>query len=501
MRGERHDPLRPPIEITPAHYVPTPPSGPFHVVGAAWKSLPSSLRLKVVAIVHILIQVRPAPDFTAAVIESPGKQSVSDVVGDIPGVELDHSYLPVAMPAPIPAATDGDRWSLRQAMTFSLEPDEASVLVRGEIADDESGMRLAQLLAARRDIVAVFADPIIEAMPVCPGDPPLGTWTDVATNLHVADLQTYGMDGSGVAVAVVDTGINSGHLATVGSAITVDQARSWSPSTVAHSPGGFKVHHGTMCAFDVGIAAPRAELLDIAVLLSKRQATTDMEALTSDAIAAYAHLRTVLDAMPEETRALVVTNSWGCYSPSWDYPPGHPGNYSDNLLHPFNIAVAALERAGADILFAAGNCGSECPSPKCKYENRSIGGANSHPKVLSVGGVDVTGKRVGYSSQGPGRLDAKKPDICAYTHFMGSGYAGAKKPDSGTSAACPVAAGVLAALRTLCPSVQVSPEQVRQMFHRSASDPSGLGFTDDYGYGIVDVPGLLKMLNTQGVIQ
>jgi subtilisin family serine protease len=248
-----------------------------------------------------------------------------------------------------------------------------------------------------------------------------------------------------------------------------------------------------MCAFDALIAAPQATLLDVAVLLSKRQGSNLVEGLLSDAVAAYAHLAGVLSSLPEEGRSLVVSNSWGSYSPRWDFPPGHPGNYSDNKAHPFNIIVASLESAGADILFAAGNCGRDCPAGRCEYTERPIGGANSHAGVLSIGGVDVTAERVGYSSQGPGRLTGRKPDLCAYTHFTGS-KVDPKEPDSGTSAACPVAAGVVAAVRTEFSTLQLSPAQLRTILRRTADDRSASGFDYDYGYGVIDVPRLLAAL-------
>jgi subtilisin family serine protease len=197
--------------------------------------------------------------------------------------------------------------------------------------------------------------------------------------------------------------------------------------------------------------------------------------------------------MPAEHRALIISNSWGSFSPRWDFPPGHPGNYSDNRAHPFNIIVASLEQAGADILFAAGNCGRECPDRRCEYPTLPIGGANSHPQVLSVGGVDVTRERVGYSSQGPGRLAERKPDLCAYTHFDGS-KAFAGRPDSGTSAACPVAAGVVAAIRTTVPATQLPPAQLRTLLRRTADDRSTVGYDYDYGYGVIDVDGVLRAL-------
>src|SRR5437764_173730 len=146
---------------------------------------------------------------------------------------------------------------------------------------------------------------------------------------------------------------------------------------------------------------------------------------------------------------LGVSNSGGIFDPSWDFPVGSPGNYSDNPAHPFNIIVGSLAQAGADILFAAGNCGRDCPDSRCRFGNaRPINGANSHPQVISVAGIDVRRRRVGYSSQGPGRLADQKPDVSSYTHFLGSEAEGAGEADSGTSAACPVMAGVVGAMRT-----------------------------------------------------
>ena len=47
--------------------------------------------------------------------------------------------------------------------------------------------------------------------------------------------------------------------------------------------------------------------------------------------------------------SLVVSNSWGMFQRSWDFPPGNPGRYGDNPAHPFNIIVASLATAGAGL--------------------------------------------------------------------------------------------------------------------------------------------------------
>ncbi|MBB5780183.1 S8 family peptidase [Nonomuraea jabiensis] len=443
---------------------------------------------------RVLIQLRPSPDLVAAVADPDQSATTADVADGLPGVELDTAYVPVAVARPVPVA-GGDPLSLNQPLDFSLAAEDASVLVRGTISDDELASRVTLLPALRPDVVGVYADPVIGTTRTCGGDPPVGTWHDVERLLNVPGLSAEGLDGSGVALAVLDTGINAAHAARqLGRGVTLDAERSWSPQGVLGKAGEFEVDHGTMCAFDTLIAAPQASLIDIPVLLSTRPGGSALDGLLSDAVSAFAHLRNVLAAQPAESRALVVSNSWGSFSPEWDFPVGHPGNYSDNAAHPFNLMVAELDRAGADVLFAAGNCGTQCPDGRCVYPSRPIVGANSHPKALSVGGVDINGERVGYSSQGPGRLTARKPDFCAYTHFSGSKAFGDGEPDSGTSAATPVAAGLVAAVRTLWPSTRLSPTQLRALLRRTAEDRSEVGFDYDYGYGNVDPAGIIAAL-------
>ncbi|MEV7006788.1 S8 family serine peptidase [Streptosporangium sp. NPDC051022] len=443
---------------------------------------------------RVLIQLRPSPDVVAAVADPSVTATTADVSDGLPGVVLDHSFTPVAVPRPVPA-NGGDPLSLNQALTFSLAAEDASVLVRGEISDDELSTRLALLPGLRSDIVGVHADPVIESSLTCGGDAPVGDWHDVERLLRVPELQAEGLNGSGVSLAIVDTGINTAHVTQhIGHGLTLDARNSWNPSGVTGLPGQFRVDHGTMCAFDALIAAPGASLIDIPVLLSRRPGGSAMDGLLSDAVAAFAHLRTVLDAQPAATRSLVVSNSWGSFSPRWDFPVGHPGNYSDNAAHPFNLIISSLEQAGADVLFAAGNCGRECRDSRCAYPDRPIGGGNSHPRALSIGGVDTGGERVGYSSQGPGRLTLRKPDICSYTHFSGSKAFGDGEPDSGTSAACPVTAGLVAAIRTRWPAAQLPPAQLRALLRRTADDRGSVGFDYDYGYGVVDVSGILTSL-------
>jgi subtilisin family serine protease len=443
---------------------------------------------------RVLVQFRSSPSVHAATLRGEAMPDfAATTAAPIPGLIIDPAYNPVQVPTPHADEPGASPYRYSPAVTFSMAPDEATYLVRGTMPDDPDEQQAALAEAtARPEVVGVFADPVISTCLVCPGGPAVGSDQDVADLLGVKALADAGMDGYRVPVAIVDTGVNLAHLESKGRDPKFSRARSWNPAGVATRPGQHPVGHGTMCAYDVGIAAPKATLLDHALLLSETPGETAMSGLLSDAVLSYSRLLTSIQAMPAGSRRLVVNNSWGMFSPSWDFPVGHPGNYSDNPAHPFNVIVASLESAGADILFAAGNCGRDCPDGRCRFGTaRPICGANSHPSVLSVAGVDTRKRRVGYSSQGPGRLAADKPDLSAYTHFRGSGVYPA---DGGTSAACPVAAGVVAAVREKYPSSVLSPAELRALLFKTAEDLGGTGFDHDFGWGVIDGTALAEIL-------
>jgi subtilisin family serine protease len=409
------------------------------------------------------------------------------------GLVLDNDFAPVVLPTVRAPVAVGMTLTLGAPAEFSFEPADVSSVVRGAIPDGDAQQTAVSELLARPEVMGVFSDPGIATMLTCGSDPPLGDADDVAQRLDCAGLHEAGYTGANVRVAIVDTGIDAQYLVAHGRNVSIDVSDSFTPAGVRTPPGAHPLQHGTMCAYDVGIAAPDAVLLDHAVLLSQTPGAVQVEGLLSDAVRSFSQLRALL--LAQDGAPLVVSNSWGVFDPAWDFPPSHPGNYTDNPAHPFNLIVASLESAGADILFAAGNCGVDCPDGRCRFPVRPICGANSHPAVLSVAGIDVHDERVGYSSQGPGRLSAEKPDICAYTHFKGSEVFGAGSADSGTSAACPVAAGVVAAIRTRHGHSTLPPAQLRTLIAKTATDLGGVGFDYDYGWGAISPPALVAALS------
>jgi hypothetical protein len=188
--------------------------------------------------------------------------------------------------------------------------------------------------------------------------------------------------------------------------------------------------------------------------------------------------------------ALVVNNSWGVLDKKEDtFPKGSPGRYIDNPNHPFQLIVRSLASAGADIVFAAGDCGADCPDYRCGGTAESIMGANASAAVLSLAGCDTNDVRVGYSSQGPSidNMPPAKPDVTAYTHFLGSEVKGQGFPDGGASAACAVAAGCVAALRSRKSPSDIPPAALFQLLRNTARQVAGPpGWNKDYGYGIIN---------------
>ena len=218
------------------------------------------------------------------------------------------------------------------------------------------------------------------------------------------------------------------------------------------------------------------------------------------AILAYAQLANIWWVKrPKPFDALVVSNSWGLFHPCLeDFPPGHPYRFIDNPAHALRIhLVQWLAADGVDIIFCGNNCGNgrncagDCASGTCLSKTDGmIMGANTYPEVLTIGGCDTNNQMVGYSSRGPSiaGMYPYKPDLVAYTHFLGSKVVGMHLPDTGVSAACPVAAGCVAALRTRVKQVAVKPAQLFTTLQQTALRPGGGApvWQPDFGYGIID---------------
>jgi len=393
-----------------------------------------------------------------------------------------------------------------------LDPTRSETfLVSGTVRAGRDGV--PEFLVEKGEQYPVHSNPLVGGLrqdvkpcpPTCGTSQAVGDTSDVRRKLDFQTLQDNNLDGSGVALAIVDSGIyrprlerGLGEALQAARALNLDVNRSWKPPELVTQPGAHRVGHGTMCAYDAWIMAPNATLLDFPMLLTRPVADHHSTSMADAAVHAYVQLALVWASGSFD--ALVVSNSWGIFHPSLeDFPPGHPRRFIDNPNHIFHHIVRALAAAGVDIIFCGNNCGNgtncsgHCASGTCLSKtNRMIMGPNAYREVLTIGGCDTNDQVVGYSSRGPSipHMFQHKPDLVAYTHFLGSKTVTACVPDTGVSAACPVAAGCVAALRT---SNKVKPNAVKpaalfKKLRDTARKPGGggPGWTPDFGHGIID---------------
>jgi hypothetical protein len=349
----------------------------------------------------------------------------------------------------------------------------------------------------------IFSNPMIGAARMEGLNRPVGDTARVRQRLRTETLWREGCDGSGVAIAIVDSGIYLPRLTEqLGFEPALDRELSWKPDGLVTQPGEHRLGHGTMCAYDALIVAPKATLIDIPMLIARAPGDHKVSATVGTAADAYQHLFDKWAAKPNY-KALVVSNSWGIFNPGLeDFPLGNKNRFIDNLDHGFRKLIKKLNDAGVDIVFCGSNCGPVCTSPACLSQTDGmIMGANAYPEVLTVGGCDTDNDLIGYSSHGPAiamlsqhevhQQDElkKKPDISAYTHFLGSKTQRNFLPDTGVSAACPVAAGCIAALRTKVPA-EISSDKLFTAIKQTARLGNGPGssgvWNERFGHGIID---------------
>jgi serine protease AprX len=307
--------------------------------------------------------------------------------------------------------------------------------------------------------------------------------------IHVPELRDLGLDGQGVVVACLDTGVDVRH-ADLGPRYR-GGANSWFDPHGQHATPYDANGHGTQVmglvlggdASGVAIgAAPGARWIAAKIFNDAGQASL------SDI---HLSLQWVLD--PDGTPATddapdIVNNSWDLLG-------------STNLcLDEFHADLAALWSAGIAVVFAGGNDG---PGPAT-----SLSPAND-PSVFPVGAV-TDGLTVAlFSSRGPSACDggvypaALAPGVSLLTADLSFGglFPSATTYVTGTSFAAPMVSGVLALLRDAFPLE--SADSLLAVLRQTAEDLGTLGPDHDYGHGLVDaLQAYVLLLNqTEGADQ
>jgi subtilase family protein len=364
----------------------------------------------------------------------------------------------------------------------------------------------------------------------CPKEATFPLFGDLAlalAQMRAGAAAAKGAHGQNVNVVIIDQGINRNVLGQrfpgarfVGGWSTPEFGKGGPPPPgpipPPIPPGGWRddglgpmVTHGTKMASLVLAVAPQARILDLALLPSRILNLNGAAGFLSWAVAGYWMLVATIPWLrllfPAFSGPWVLNNSWAVYDLSTDFPPGVPGNYGSNPNHPLNMAVAAVPRLGiADVVFAAGNCGQFCPDARCGARQigpgRTIYGVAAISDVLTVAAVRGDETWLGYSSQGPAdpNFGSFKPDLCAPSQFASVESGPPRIADwdrsfTGTSSACALAAGAIAAARSgVMPPAAMSPPALRAFAAANARQVVNQTAADERrGAGMIDVAALV----------
>jgi serine protease AprX len=401
-----------------------------------------------------------------------GQRQVEDLLRGVEGI----TYRPLAKPVPMFSRTreeDTDRFAaLSEFGTSETNDDISSATEVVPVQVDESAI---ERLQARDDIRIWPSSPItyleVDCRPFRPGV----SLETIQERLEVEGPWGSGARGDGIIVGLLDEGIDGSEYPVVGG-----YARPG-----AQQPGGAAItSHGSMCAADVLVAAPDAKLYDYPFLVQRSGSALVM-------------LNAVLEQRRQDGTPHIISNSWGFVRVPQQSED--PANEIWDLEHPLHRKIREVIVSGAPVLFAAGNCGEPCPSGRCDESSvgagRSIHGSNSLVEVITVAAVNSEGERIGYSSQGPGMFEQEKPDVAAYSHFFGNfgpgRPAGGTAFDDGTSAACPVAAGVVAML--LSANRDATPDALKRALIEGAQGDGG--WSPEIGHGIVNARASMEAMS------
>src|SRR3982751_5014548 len=302
-----------------------------------------------------------------------------DFLSDLAGMDLEV----LADFAPVPMFTSGDRRETLEAFEAFAEPTEnrdmtaISVVVpcqversRLEELRGREGIRvypnspLALLCdcGSHREAGA-FQKSGGAAYGVPSGEGPVQHVFDLASSATGVDCRPFqpavtisvirqllgveriwfdGFRGQNVIVGIIDEGVNGQAYPVVGGFTRPNNPR----------PGSALVaSHGSMCAADILVAAPAAKLYDYPFLGQPRSG------------GALAMFQEVLEQRRRDGTPHITNNSYGFIGrpPRADFP----NHEIYDINHPLHRKVREVVASGCPTFFAAGNCGSECPSSNC----------------------------------------------------------------------------------------------------------------------------------------
>jgi serine protease AprX len=330
----------------------------------------------------------------------------------------------------------------------------------------------ARALAKRPDVRRVEADGVVHA---------LDDATDRDFGAAGARASVPGLDGSGIGICVIDTGVDPNHEQIAPRPVVfVDYVNG---RTTAYDDHGHGTHVTSIAAGDGTGGADAAAFGGVAPAADLYAA----KVLNSQGSGAYSDVAAAIQWCHQQPGVDVVSMSLGS--------PGTDGTDAVSLA--VNNAVAG----GEIVVVAAGNSGDAprtISAPGVAADAVTVGAVADHSAPVGTSRHDDGIWLAAFSSRGPTISGLTKPDVAApgvsvtaAAAGTGSGYV----TYSGTSMATPYVAGAAALALEAAPAT--TPSAFKSALMSSALDVGPAGKDDEWGAGLVDVRALVDTVRGQ----
>lgn len=274
--------------------------------------------------------------------------------------------------------------------------------------------------------------------------------------INATEVWVYGIDGSGVNVSIIDTGINSSHPDIAGRVIRWKDYIGGDLS--AYDDNG----HGTHVAGTVGGNGIGGITTGVAPNVS----LFAVKALDGGGSGSASNIIKGIQ-WSIENNAKIISMSLGT-DQTW-------ATNCDNNNQALSTSINNSIRAGIIVVAAAGNDPAGVSAPGCIQNATSVGAVDSNDEIAYFSGRGESMAEHGVVAPGVGITSL---------NYLTNGYIGY----SGTSMATPHTAGTYALLLEAAQKrgIMLSPSEARNILRNASVDLGAIGNDSIYGEGRID---------------
>jgi serine protease AprX len=401
--------------------------------------------------------------------------------------ESDHAAVSAADSArPQEGDRDGDRVSDDFERRLRKAPADARlrVIVTGIDADAARDAVGGVRVARRLPLIDGFAATITAAQARALADVDGVRRIEADSAMHALDdatnpdfgataarLDRAGLDGSGVGICIVDTGVDPNHEQIEPRAVTFHDFVNG--RSAAYDDHGHGTHVAGIAAGD-GVGGP------------------DAATFMGVAPGASLYSAKVLNSAGSGSDSNVVAGIQWCHAqPDVDVISLSIGGGGGDGTDAASLAVDEAVAGGDVVVVAAGNSGDQpgtVNAPGVAGSAITVGAVSDYSAPVGTDRHDDGIWLAGFSSRGPTTDGRVKPDIASPGVSVASAKAGTTSgyvTFSGTSMATPYVTGAVALALQASPAA--TPAQIKAALMSSAFDMGPAGLDNDWGAGLIDV--------------